>query len=612
MKIVKLFSNNSHKARNLTNQGWGRSKSWLLGWIKHRQLPFFFVLPAILFFIYFLYSSLLASNYQQVQGDIDKYISQWKYEISESLFYNKNGELVQKLVDGLRVFPIFSYEVIVGELSVYQWSQSQEFLQESPTELTPLTIQNGVVGVVGVVANTIGVTDVDNRAVNNTMKTPSIIVNDAATTITEPMADVIPKAMGFAGNFFSEKAGQINRFGYTTPSTRVSTDATSTDCNKPFESPLTLNGLHLGKIRFCLSETNIAQMTLFSPLFISLILVVMVLIIGAALFPLLGYKKALTSTLGMLKKWNLHPENNLYIGTADEVTNEVVRLVKQGVDVRMDLKAVQLELDTEKEISKITKQVAHDILSPVTALNMAMQGNFRIPKAQSDLIALSIQRIVETSRDLLNQGGKNSYRSGRLCPVQVAPLIHDIFREKEVLNENIKFTFNVVPENIEVICSPVEFKRSLSNIINNSIEATSNGSGVISCQAFIENNLCKIVITDNGKGIIKENLDRVFDENFTSGKESGTGLGLYYVQKKVREWGGFVQIESAHRGTMVQLSLRVSSCADDGADGKDCDRANQILSEKPMETFMEQQKSIEEFIEEFKKESNENREVKSV
>ena len=422
---------------------------------KLLRKPLFFVFPSFIFFIYFLYTILLSSNYEQIQFNIDAYVSHWKYEISKNIFYNKNRDLVQKLVDGLKSFPISSYEITVEDRSIYKWPH------------------NPTVGL----------------------------------------------------------------------------------CDRPIESPLTLKGLHLGKIQSCLSQKAMTRMTLFSPIFISVVLVAGTLMVGVSLFPLLGYKKTLTSTMSLLKDWSLHPENPLHMASGDKVTRELVALVKQGVDVRMSLKEVRLELETEREVSKITKQVAHDILSPATALGVAIQGDFEIPKASARLIASSIQRIVETSRDLLNPDGKNSYKGSKIRPVRIAPLIHDIVKEKEALNKDIKFIVDV-PEKAEAICSPVAFKRSISNVINNSIESIPSKSGQISCQATTEKNLCRVVIKDNGRGISEKDMARIFEEGFTTGKKSGTGLGLYYVNKKVKEWGGCIRLNSQlHQGTTLEFHL---------------------------------------------------------
>jgi signal transduction histidine kinase len=56
-----------------------------------------------------------------------------------------------------------------------------------------------------------------------------------------------------------------------------------------------------------------------------------------------------------------------------------------------------------------------------------------------------------------------------------------------------------------------------------------------------------IEVRDNGRGISKENWDRVFDPYYTT-KTEGTGLGLAIVKKVVLEHGGEVRLDRAPEG----------------------------------------------------------------
>ena len=296
--------------------------------------PLLIILVTISLFIGFFYFSLLSSHRRQVHLDINNYVSQWKYEISTNIFHKQNDKMVHKLLEGLKVFPISSYEVTINGQSTHKWPQN------------------------------------------------------------------------------------------------------SSNCENPLENLLTLKGLFLGKVKICLSEQQIIQMSLFSPTFISMILVAAFLIAGASLFPLFGYKKSLISTMNLLKEWSLSSEKQLKIPSSDKVTNEIASLVRQGVNLRMDLNKARMERDSAEKISKITKQVAHDILSPAMALDIAMKSSSQIPQPQSNLIASSIRRIVETSHDLLNFEDQSQYKSHN--PTPLFPLVDEVIKEKKSLYKKYK------------------------------------------------------------------------------------------------------------------------------------------------------------------------------
>ena len=68
-------------------------------------------------------------------------------------------------------------------------------------------------------------------------------------------------------------------------------------------------------------------------------------------------------------------------------------------------------------------------------------------------------------------------------------------------------------------------------------------------------------VTDNGKGMTEEQVQRVFAPFFTTKKE-GTGLGLALVQQIVSEHGGHVECESTSgKGTTFTIFLPLTEKA---------------------------------------------------
>ncbi|MBI3535149.1 MAG: hypothetical protein HY072_06660 [Deltaproteobacteria bacterium] len=121
----------------------------------------------------------------------------------------------------------------------------------------------------------------------------------------------------------------------------------------------------------------------------------------------------------------------------------------------------------------------------------------------------------------------------------------------------IEINFSV--ENAYGLCikvSSVNFKRLISNIINNSIEATSK-NGIISVGIRVfEEDFVDIIIQDNGKGIPTEMLEKLGQRGASFNKEGGSGLGLFHAKKSIESWGGKLLIQSAlDRGTTITLRL---------------------------------------------------------
>ena len=58
-----------------------------------------------------------------------------------------------------------------------------------------------------------------------------------------------------------------------------------------------------------------------------------------------------------------------------------------------------------------------------------------------------------------------------------------------------------------------------------------------------------VVVEDDGTGICREHMDKIFNPFFTTkGPDRGTGLGLYLVYNEVKRLGGTIAVESASGG----------------------------------------------------------------
>lgn len=66
----------------------------------------------------------------------------------------------------------------------------------------------------------------------------------------------------------------------------------------------------------------------------------------------------------------------------------------------------------------------------------------------------------------------------------------------------------------------------------------------ISIKAYSVEGFYKIEITDNGVGIKKEYIDRIFEMFFVTSNNQGTGLGLYIVKEAVEKLNGNLKVFS--------------------------------------------------------------------
>jgi signal transduction histidine kinase len=97
----------------------------------------------------------------------------------------------------------------------------------------------------------------------------------------------------------------------------------------------------------------------------------------------------------------------------------------------------------------------------------------------------------------------------------------------------------------------------VENLVSNSIDALEGQEGgEVRLEWQRVAGGVEIVVRDNGKGIPRKILKRIFEPFFSHGKRKGTGLGMATVKKIVEEHGGTVEVASEEgAGTVVTILL---------------------------------------------------------
>lgn len=214
-------------------------------------------------------------------------------------------------------------------------------------------------------------------------------------------------------------------------------------------------------------------------------------------------------------------------------------------------------------IGQLAAGVAHEIGNPITGIACLAQ-NLKIETDQAELHELSDQILEQTDRistilqSLVNfsYGGNADVKRAyvpvdiRQCTEEAVNLISLSRRE-----DGISF-HNYCPEDLTVLGDPQRLAQVFVNILTNARDASENGSKV-TIGGFLDGDMVRIEITDQGHGIPTGQLKQVFEPFFTTkdpGK--GTGLGLAIVTSIVDEHHGSIVAESAGvRGTRVTLRL---------------------------------------------------------
>ncbi|ATH09310.1 hypothetical protein BIY24_15570 [Halobacteriovorax marinus] len=246
--------------------------------------------------------------------------------------------------------------------------------------------------------------------------------------------------------------------------------------------------------------------------------------------------------------------------------SNIKSLYKNISNLISNLKESQKELlDKEKHMamSELAAQVAHDIRSPLAALEMVLQSKEEIETNKKELMKNAATRINDIAENLLeNYRAPLAISTGSKQheKIDLLPLAEGIVAEKKIQYQSysglsIEIENNTDTLSCDIEANKVEVNRVLSNLINNAAEATEFGGNIVIRLLRKEDKL-EILIIDDGPGIPKEKISALTQKGISFGKKNGNGLGLYHAKKTLEDLKGSLEIESELGfGTKVKMTI---------------------------------------------------------
>ncbi|MEE9594804.1 MAG: ethylbenzene dehydrogenase-related protein [Candidatus Hydrothermarchaeales archaeon] len=208
-------------------------------------------------------------------------------------------------------------------------------------------------------------------------------------------------------------------------------------------------------------------------------------------------------------------------------------------------------------VGKLATGVAHEISNPLTNIQLATeilsQSNLKgRVKERLNIITQNVEMASTVIRDLLNFS-----RTGELAlfPIDLEKVIESSIEMVSPRLEDVKVIkkLNGLPE---IPGDEKQLKEVFANIIINAVQAMPDG-GKLNIETYIEGEFAVVSFKDTGRGIPKEQLEKVFDPFFTTKDVgSGTGLGLSLCYGIVKAHYGDIKVKSiSGKGTTVTVHL---------------------------------------------------------
>lgn len=227
-------------------------------------------------------------------------------------------------------------------------------------------------------------------------------------------------------------------------------------------------------------------------------------------------------------------------------------------------------INQQKELAEIKNDlisnITHEFKTPITTVSTALEAinNFNaiddkertkkyisISSIQIEKLHLMVEKLLETA----------TLDSEKLLlkkePINLVELVENNTKKHQFTNSGKTIQFSANKLQIITNVDPFHLENAISNLLDNAIKYGGDKIEVHINQVL---NTIEITIADNGKGIDKNQQEKVFDKFYRIPKGNthdvkGFGIGLYYTKKIIEKHGGTVSLISKPNNTLFKIVL---------------------------------------------------------
>jgi signal transduction histidine kinase len=259
---------------------------------------------------------------------------------------------------------------------------------------------------------------------------------------------------------------------------------------------------------------------------------------------------------------------------ADDFINKPLNLLqlKSAVDKALVKKALKEEITNLRNLDKFKTNflslISHKFRTPITVISLFLQNlaaGLYDPEEDRENLGLVYEEACYLGRlvsDLLTFSSWMDSGNGlNLEPCDLNSLIPKLvdtcLQRSDKMGLNSEYNLDKTPQ---LLLDRKKFGFALQQVIDNAIKF-SDEDGRVAISLKQSGDHCQIVIEDEGIGISKDQLPRIFEKFYQidedrTGQIRGFGLGLFYAREFVRMHGGSISVDSEPDvGTRVQITI---------------------------------------------------------
>ena len=233
------------------------------------------------------------------------------------------------------------------------------------------------------------------------------------------------------------------------------------------------------------------------------------------------------------------------------------------------------------QMTTMAAGVAHEIKNPLASISIYLQLMDKMMEKNGSMTREEAKKyldVVSEEVDRINKIAVDFLFAVKPMKVNLAICnINDIVKKNvsvvsaELEQKGIVLNLHLAVSLPKVLADCTLIQQSILNLINNAMQAMPEDrkDPEITVSTFMEDDMVKICVADNGCGMTEEQMSKIFEPYYTT-KSSGTGLGLTVLFKIMKQHEGDVTVHSTPgKGSEFTLQIPVPSTerfrlADDG------------------------------------------------
>lgn len=248
-----------------------------------------------------------------------------------------------------------------------------------------------------------------------------------------------------------------------------------------------------------------------------------------------------------------------------DVEKNIHQLVLHDITERKINEQKEKLLEKQALTGKVARIIAHEIKNPLTNIHLSilelrtmlegakLKDDTEKPENFIDIIERNGKRINTLIEDLLHATRFDTVNMRELLLDEVIEDTLSLVQDRVKLKD-IHLETNIQP-NLLIKADKEKLAIALLNLLVNAVEAVDEKTGKLKIEITSAEKLINIIISDNGKGIPPQDLNKLFEPFFTS-KKGGTGLGLTATYNIITKHDGTIKVNSeVGKGTSFYITL---------------------------------------------------------